>query len=299
MKFAVILLLLNCLSFAHAQDIIGDWWRYNNATEDHDYIFIDENLNFILRISNSEEEEVFEGSLRLILGLRYYTEVEYKDDIIFGELTYNTYGNYIHFRLFISNSYYTGFFYSDMRFPSPPAPPRDNRIGFFDFSFIPTPGMFGWQYNILSREENAGLFSIDIYSLNVVHTYSNTYLSLIPAKYFYNIGSSTHEMSFLNAEIFWDVLSLGDRRRAVYLPQEFMLGPSVSYNWLYLRDFDSFDFNKYDFRAGIKFMLLFNLALNAEAGYINSSGNNGFYLNLSLGNMVPIILPFAFWWEYL
>ena len=296
MKIFLVIILFNCLSFLHSQELSGDWWRYNSDSLDHDYLFIDEDLNFTLKISSLEANNVFEGDLRIIMsqGHNYYTEVSYKTDVIFGEITYRTWDDSILFRLYISNNYYIGVFYRDIRFPDPPRE-YDHRIGFFNIDFLPTPGMFGWQFYLLSNAPNERVFSIDIYSLNFVHLYSNTYLNIIPAKYYYNFYSRSHEMSFLNAELFWDVLSLYNRRRAADLDTAIMLGPTVSYNRIFLRNFDSFDFSRYDFRGGLKILLLFNLGLNLETGYINRNGNHGFYFSVVLGNFLPVILPFMFW----
>ena len=147
MKVFAVLLLLNCLGFAYAQNISGEWWSYNSQTQGHDYLFIDEDLNFILEITNQEEKLVFEGRFRLInspfSSTRYITEIVY-NDLIFGEVFYYSGGRgSFQLRIYGNESYHEGYFYRDMRYPSPtPSNPQTN-FGFFDFDFLPTPGMFG------------------------------------------------------------------------------------------------------------------------------------------------------------
>ena len=104
-------------------------------------------------------------------------------------------------------------------------------------------------------------------------------------------------MSFMNLEIHWDALSLGNRNRAKTQDNFFTLGPHVSFNWLHLMDFNSFDYDRYDFRAGLKFIFLLNLVINLESGYINSNGNHGFYFSVVLGNALPIVPPLLFLME--
>ena len=147
MKVFAVLLLLNCLSLAYSQNIVGEWWSYNSQTQGHDYLIIDEDLNFILEITNPEKKEFFEGRLRLISSTssidRYIAEMIY-NDAVFGEIYYySVRSGSLDFRLYTNDLFYDGFFYRDMRYPSPtPSNPQTN-FGFFDFDFLPTPGMFG------------------------------------------------------------------------------------------------------------------------------------------------------------
>ena len=287
---------MNSVAILYSDDITGQWWRYNPKSQDHEELIIDENLGFILKAAILGRHESYEGQIHVIGGKRYYAQIDYNGTIKNGYLDTNSSIAELYFRLYHGETeIYSGNFQRTKVFPEDPKPKKEKT-----FVFWPTFGTVGGDINILNTHQNEYLFTIEIYSLNLIYLPAGLGLEIIPVKYFYNSLTQSHIMSFINIGLSWNIL---DFPLKIENPsyRYFFFGPAFSVNWLNLYDFNYLNINDVIFNSGLKFSMGANSfrSLTLETGYRNTQGSHGYYFSICVDNIIPLTLALPVLWPVL
>ena len=289
MKALLLIFFFCCAAWVFPADITGEYWHYNSDSQDHDHLFIDENLNFLLEVTISGKLETFEGKLNIVGGGNYYTQIVYNGEIK-NVRVYEVYSSPSELGFSITiyenqdNRLFNGIFKREKTIPQQ----QEKKSNFEFFPFYGTSGVIVEQSNANKSEV---LLSIDIYSLYFRYLTTGLELEINPAKYIYNFYDNSQTMTFVNAGLSWSIIDAFKKDNKF----ELSFGPTVSVNWLTLRNFNSFDINSVTFNAGLKFAYRYEgiSFLILESGYKNMAGEHKFYFSARLDNIFPVLTATA------
>jgi hypothetical protein len=171
-----------------------------------------------------------------------------------------------------------------------------------DYNFISIDfGSIGGGINYSTEKHIKGHFTIDIGDIYYENKITGLGLEIIPINYTYSKIYEDHLMSFLNFNIFWNILEFPLKINKGEYGN--IIGPFFSINYLNLINFNSLSFDNVIYTYGLRITLKQGLEyydtifghtrtlLSIEGGYKNINRSHNIFLTIKFGFNYLIGIP--------
>jgi hypothetical protein len=177
------------------------------------------------------------------------------------------------------------------------------------FGFLPSEFVFSWNIGNINNElnisENNCSYTFNAQLINYYIEYRPYFdevgiiFEINPFKYWYFNEYNTHKMTFLNLNLFFNILN----------GSENYFGPFIAINWLENNNFSKFKIDSPIFNLGLKYSFRLNLSITGDDGkftrpdylisfidielaYRNIEKKHGIYIGLKIDPSI-IYIPYA------